>query len=140
MKRALIFLLVFCMVVFIASFFVAVSKESTASYSLAGVSFVCFVALYAAGILGYKVGGSHLSLEAKVEALESKNTELQESVTALLKAIYVLSHAETPMAGPSNEQYSLIDQYLSPIKHLVIGDVKASVDSDIQSAHENRHH
>ena len=132
MKRALFFLLAFCMVVFMASFFVAVSKESMAAYSLSGASFVCFVALYAAGVLGYKVGGSHISLEAKVEALENENTELKESVTALAKSIYMVSSENAPVFGFKHAPGGLLDQYLAPVNHLIEGDIRATVEEDLK--------
>lgn len=132
MKRALFFLLTFCMLVFMASFFVAVSKESTAAYSLSVVSFSCFVALYSAGVLGYKVGGSTLSLEDKVNTLEKENTELKESVTALAKSIYMVSSENAPAFGFNHSPDGLLDKYLAPVNHLIEGDIKASVEEDLK--------
>lgn len=140
MNRHLFGLIAFCVVVFFVSFYVAFTKDSAASYSLSVVSFVCVVALYAAGVLGYKVGGSHLSLEAKVQALETKNTALQKLATALLKVMYVLSHPDTPMAVSSAEQHNLIDDYLKDIQDLVDDDVRAKVNEAVLRAHENGRH
>lgn len=136
MKNPLIFILLFLFLLCVASFIAGVKLDSGAAFALSGAALLPFVGIFAVGVLDYKVGGSQLTLEKRVNSLEKENTELKESVTALLKAIYVLGHAETPIGGPSCEQYNLIDQYLSPIKHLVIGDVKASVDRDITSAHK----
>lgn len=102
-----------------------------APYALAVVSFACFVALYAVGVLDYKVGGRHISLEPKVQSLENSNTELKKSITALLKSLYVLSHADTPIDGPSKNQHWLIDHYLSSISHLIPDDAKAEVNRDM---------
>ena len=131
-------LIAFCVVVFIASFYVAVSRDSTPAYSLAVVSFVCIVALYAAGVLGYKVGGSYLSLEDKVQALEKEGTELKEAVTALLKTIYFVSSAEMPTDGRTAKHEAIIDKYLEPVRHLTPEDVKASVNDDIRRLDERK--
>jgi ribosomal protein S13 len=118
--------------VFVASFFVAATKDSTAAYSLSVVSFVCVVSLYAAGVLGYKVGGSHLSLEAKVNTLEKENTELKESVTALAKSIYMVSSENAPAYGFDHAYSGLLDKYLTPVNHLIEGDIKATVEEDLK--------
>ena len=131
MKRSLIFLLSFCLIVFIASFYVAASKDSTAAYSLSVVSFACFVALYAVGVLGYKIGGNYISLETKVETLEKESTELKQSVTALLKSIYVMAHGASIWDGPTEHHNKLIADYLAPIKHLVDPNIQDQVNSDI---------
>lgn len=132
MNRHLLFLIAFCVVVFLASFYVAVTKDSTAAYSLSVVSFVCVVALYAAGVLGYKVGGSHLSLEAKVNTLEKANTELKESVTALAKSIYMVSSENAPAYGFKHGPGELLEQYLAPVNHLIEGDIRATVEEDLK--------
>lgn len=131
MKRSLIFLLSFCLVVFIASFYVAASKGSTAAYSLSVVSFACFVALYAVGVLGYKIGGNHISLEAKVETLEKESTELKQLVTALFKSIYVVAYAAGHWDCRTETQYKIMEEYLLPIGHLIDPDAKAQADADI---------
>ena len=138
MKKPLTSILSFLLALCVASFAVGVYLNSAAAFALSGAALLPFVGIFAVGVLDYKVGGNQLTLEKRVNSLERENTELKEAATALLKSIYVLSHEKTPFDGPSVEQYRLIDQYLSPIKHLVIGDVKASVDSDVQSAHEHR--
>ena len=132
MNRHLFVLIAFCVVVFLASFYVAVTKDSTAAYSLSVVSFVCVVALYAAGVLGYKVGGSHLSLEAKVITLEKESTELKESVTALAKSIYMVSSENAPAFGFNHAPGGLLDQYLAPVNHLIEGDIRVTVEEDLK--------
>jgi len=132
MNRHLFVLITFCVVVFSASFFVGVTKDSTAAYSLSVVSFVCVVALYAAGVLGYKVGGSHLSLEAKVNTLEKENTELREAVTALAKSIYMVSSENAPAFGFKHSPGGLLEQYLTPVNHLIEGDIRATVEEDLK--------
>lgn len=139
MNRHLFILILFCVTVFVASFFVATSKESTAAYSLSIVSFACVVALYSAGVLGYKVGGNYLSLESKVSTLEKENTELKKSVTALLKSIYAMADGASRWDGPPEQHYKLIDEYLGPINHLVAPGAKDEVKADIAKLfpHEN---
>ncbi len=123
-----------------ASFYVAASKDSVAAYSLSVISFVCVFALYAVGVLGYKVGGNHLSLESKVRSLEQGNTELRESVTALIKSIYVMSDGASRWDGPPEEHYKLISEYLAPIAHLMSAGAKEQVAADIAKLfpHEKR--
>lgn len=139
MKRSLILLLSFCLAVFMASFYVAASIDSTAAYSLSVVSFACFVALYAVGVLGYKIGGNYISLETKVETLEKESTELKKSVTALLKSIYAMADGASRWDGPPEQHYKLIDEYLGPINHLVAPGAKDEVKADIAKLfpHEN---
>ena len=122
----------FCVVVFVASFFVASTKDSTAAYSLSVVSFVIFFALYSVGVLGYKIGGNYIQLETKVGNLEKESTELKELVTALLKSIYVLEHGASVWTGNTKEHHALVDEYLSPISHLFSGDIRSQVLSDIK--------
>lgn len=131
MKRSLILLLSFCLVVFIASFYVAVSKDSTAAYSLSVVSFACFVALYSVGVLGYKIGGNYIQLETKVETLEKQNTELKQSVTALLKSLYVVAYSAGHWDCRTETQNKMIEEYLLPIGHLIDPDARAQADADI---------
>lgn len=136
MNRHLLVLVSFCVAVFVASFYVAITKDSAPAYSLSVVSFVCVVALYAAGVLGYKVGGSQLSLEAKVNNLEQQNTELKEAVTALLKSLYVLEHGSSLWEGTTEKHYALVSKYLEPISHLVSDNVREQVVSDMAKFRE----
>lgn len=140
MKNPLAFMLSFLFLLCVASFIAGVSLNSGAAFWLSSAALLPFVAIFAVGVLDYRVGGSQLTLERRVNSLEEENTELKRSVTALLRSMYVLSSDETPIAGPSKEQYRLIDNYLSPIKHLIDGDidVKASVHNEVRRAHEHR--
>ena len=124
MKRPLIFLLIFCLVVFIVSFYLA-------AYSLSVVSFACFVALYSVGLLGYKIGGNYIQLETKVESLEKQNTELKQSVTALFKSLYVVSYAAGHWDCLTETQNKMIEEYFVPIGHLIDPNAKAQADADI---------
>jgi len=117
--------------VFIASFYVATSKDSTAAYSLSVVSFACFVALYSAGVLGYKIGGNYISLETKVHTLEQESSELKKLVTALFKSIYVVSYAAGHWDCLTETQVKMMEEYFLPIGHLIDPDAKAQADADI---------
>ena len=139
-NRSLIFILAFLLVFSCSSFAAGVYLNSAAAFTLSGAALLSFVGIFAVGVLDYKVGGNQLTLEKRVNSLEKENTELTESVTSLLKSIYVLSHPDSPVAGPSVEQYKLIDEYLSPIRHLVVGDVRAEVSKAVLLAHENGRH
>lgn len=139
-NKPLIFVLAFLIVFSCASFVAGVYLNSAAAFTLSGAALLPFVGIFAVGVLDYKVGGSQLILERRVNSLEKENTELKESVTALLKSIYVLSHPDSPAAGPSIEQYKLIDEYLQPIQHLVAGDVRGEVSKAVLEAHKNGRH
>jgi len=134
MNRPLFVIISFCLIVFMASFYVAVWRDSTPAYSLAVTSFAFSVALYAVGFLGYKFGGSVVSLEAKVQNLETEASELKKSVSSLLKSIYVLEHGLNFIDGPSAAHYKLVATYLEPISHLVSPDLREQVLTEIEKA------
>jgi hypothetical protein len=121
----------------VASFYIAVTKDSTAAYSLSVVSFVCVVALYAAGVLGYKIGGNYLSLEAKVHTLEQEKEELKKAVSSLLKALYVIQDGAGRMGGAPISHQKLIEEYLEPIAHLVDKEAIEHAKTDIKRSHSN---
>lgn len=121
----------FCLLVFLSSYCIAATGDSSGAYILALVSFVCTTAIYSVGFLGYKIGGKHLELESKVQTLETKASELQLAVMALIKSTYLLTHRETLFDGHSPEQLAIFERYIEPIKHLVTSDIKAEVDADM---------
>lgn len=122
---------IFCLLVFLASCCIASSTESLGAYTLALVSFVCTIAIYCVGFLGYKIGGNYLSLESKVQDLETQTSELKIAVIALIKSTYLLTHRDTLHDGHSAEQLLIFEKYIEPIKHLVTSDIKKEVDADM---------
>lgn len=135
MNRQITAILVFCLIVFACSFYFGVTKEaSVLSVSLA--SFLCFVALYAAGFLGYKVGGSHLSLEAKVHNLELEREEQRKAVSALIKVLYVVYDGAGRIGGGLSSHDQLIEKYLAPIEDFVDKDSIQEAIREIRDAHK----
>jgi hypothetical protein len=131
MNKPLVFILSFLFVLCIVSFIVGTQLNSTAAFTLAGTALLSFVGIFAVGVLDYKVGGNQLTLERRVNSLEEENTELKESVTALLKSIYVMAHGASIWDGPTEHHNKLISDYLAPIKHLVDPNIQDQVNSDI---------
>ena len=127
LKFILGFLFLFC----VASFIAGVSLNSSAAFALSGASLLPFVGIFAVGVLDYKVGGTQLTLEKRVQGLEQENTELRKSVTALLKSLYVTYHAAGHWDCPTEDHDRLFSEYLLPITHLVAPGVKEQVDADI---------
>ncbi len=140
MKKQLVSIFVFLLLLCVLSFIAGWSLGFSAPFYLSAVSLALFGAIYFLEILGYEIGGSHITIRKRLNDLEQQNTELKESVTALLKSIYVLSHYDSPVAGPSIEQHALLDEYLRPINHLIAGDIRSQVDIDVLKAHENGRH
>ena len=136
-NKPLIFILIFLGVLCVASFIAGVNLNSAAAFALSSLALLAFVAIFAVGVLDYKVGGNQLTLEKRVGTLEKENTELKESVTALLKTIYFVNSPEMPIDGLSAKHHAIIEQYLKPVKHLITEDVEALVNNDIKKAREN---
>lgn len=131
MKKQLTFILTFLLLLCAASFAAGVYLNSSAAFALSGLSLTFFAGIFAVGVLDYKVGGSQLSLEKRVNSLELENTDLRESVAALLKSIYVMSHGASCWDGPSDNHNKLVSEYLAPINHLVAPNIKDQVNADI---------
>lgn len=131
MNKPLTFILGFLLVLCVASFIAGYQLNSAAAFALAGAALLPFVGVFAVGVLDYKVGGSQLTLEKRVNSLEKENTELKESVTALLKSIYVMAHGASIWDGPTENHNKLISDYLAPIKHLVDPNIQDQVNADI---------
>lgn len=131
MNKPLTFILGFLLVLCVASFTAGIQLNSAAAFGLCGVSLLPLVALYAAGVLGYKVGGSQLSLEATVHNLEQQQEELRKSVSALLKSMHVISHGASIWDGLTENHNKLISDYLAPIKHLIDPNIQDQVNADI---------
>lgn len=115
----------------VASFIAGVQLNSGAAFGLSGAALLPLVGIFAVGVLDYKVGGTQLTLEKRVQGLEQQNTELQKSVTALLKSIYVMSHGASIWDGPTEHHHKLLSEYLLPISHLISQGAKEQADADI---------
>ena len=125
-----IFLFAFIFVVFVLAFFKGFYDNSTPAYSLAVPAFICFVAVYAAEILGYQVGGAQLSLQKRVTSLEQENTELKTVAKALWKSIYALDKGDSFYGNDAAQNHSLVDQYLASIREFVDPGLQAEVAAD----------
>lgn len=137
MKKSLALILSFLTLICIASFIAGAYLNSAAAFGLSTVSLCLFVAIFAVEVLEYKIGGHQVTIEKRLGSLEKDNIELKEAVTSLLKSIYLLSHPNTPIGGPSQEMHQLIDKYLAPIKHLILEDVKVTVELDLNNIREH---
>lgn len=131
MSKPLTFILGFLLVLCVASFIAGYQLNSAAAFTLSGAALLPFVGVFAVGVLDYKVGGSQLTLERRVNSLEKENIELKEVVTALVKSIYVMADGASRWDGPPEHHYDLVGEYLEPIKHLVAPNIKESVTADI---------
>lgn len=94
---------------------------------------MCFVVLYAAGALGYKVGGSHISLEAKAHTLEQEKEELKTASTALPKSLYIVLMSGGALSVMLKSNKKLIDQYLSDASNIIDIEAKSVVDRDLDA-------
>jgi hypothetical protein len=131
-NKPLIFILAFLLVFSCSSFAAGVYLNSAAAFTLSGAALLPFVGIFAVGVLDYKVGGNQLTLEKRVNSLEKENTELKESVTALAKSIYMVSSENAPAFGFNHASGGLLDKYLAPVNHLINGDIKATVEEDLE--------
>lgn len=132
-NKPLVWLLVFCFLVFVASFAVAIWKDAAACYPLAVIAFASLVALYAAGVLGYKVGGSNLSLESKVQVLDQENKQLREVTNTLLKCLLVVVDGAVRLGGPGKLHQAIIDEYLQSIQPLIEQNLQQNVLKEVAS-------
>lgn len=131
MKKPLIFILIFLALLCVAAFGAGVHLNAASAFGLSSVALVFFVAIFAVGVLDYKIGGSQVTLEKRIGSLEKENTDLRISVTALLKSLYVMSHGASCYGGPSTNHAKLVSEYLSPINHLIDPNIKDQVNADI---------
>ena len=131
MDKKLTFILSFLLLFCVSSFIVGTSLNSASAFALSGAALLPFVGIFAVGVLDYKVGGNQLTLEKRVNNLEQENTDLKESVTALLKSIYALADGASRWDGPSDKHKNLVAGYLKPIGHIVPHDTQEQVSADI---------
>jgi hypothetical protein len=131
MDKKLLFILAFLLLLCVSSFVAGVYLNSPFAFALSGAALLPFVLIFAVGILDYKVGGTHLTLEKRVNHLEQESKELRDSVTALLKSIYVMSHGASILGGPTDYHRQLLSEYLHPVNHLVAPGTQDQVNDDI---------
>lgn len=139
MNKPLTFILGFLLLLCVASFIAGYKLNSAAAFALSGAALLPFVGVFAVGVLDYKVGESQLTLEKRVNSLEKENIELKESVTALVKSLYVMADGASRWDGPPEQHYKLVDEYLGPISHLVDQGTKEGVMADIAKLFPNDH-
>jgi hypothetical protein len=132
MTKSLAAILAFLLAMCLSAFAAGVFLNSAGAFGLSGAALIPLVALYAAGVLGYKVGGSQLSLEAKVHNLETEKEELKLAVSALVKSLYVIQDGAGRMDGGPSSHQDLIKQYLAPVDHLMSANLYEQVMSDIR--------
>ena len=134
--RKLSVLIAFCFVVLVASLWHGFQRDSAPAFTLAGLAFLAFFALYAVGVLGYKVGGSALSLEARIEDVEQSNLELQQVARALAKSLVVISDGAGRYNGPGVAHTEMVNELLKPIEHLLdqnlVNNTAAEIDSRVR--------
>lgn len=139
MTKSLIFILSFLFLLCVAAFAAGFYLNSASAFALSSAALVFFVAIFSVGVLDYKIGGNQVTLEKRVGSLEKENTELKQSVTALAKAIYMVSSENAPAFGFNRAQFKLVDDTLAPINHLIDGDIKAAAEEDLKKViyHDN---
>jgi ribosomal protein S13 len=131
MDKKLMFILSFLFVICAASFIAAATLNSSTAFMLCLGALTFFVAIFAVGVLDYRVGGTQITLDKRVGTLEHENTELKELVTALGKCFYALSDGASRLGGPSEQHFKLVSEYMKPISHLLTADVRKQVQTDI---------
>lgn len=112
-------LLVACVAVFVISFYAAYQSNSTGAYALASISFLAFFAAYCVGVLDYKVGGSQIALEKKVQDLQQGEEELKKIVNTLLRISLVVAEGARRFGGPREKHRAIIERHIKTIEHLV---------------------
>lgn len=132
MKIQLTIILLFLSFLCLSAFAVGTYLDSTAAFALSAAALLPLVGIFAVGVLDYKVGGSQLTLEKRVNSLEQENTELKKVVTALLKSQHVIVHGTSIFAGVTDKHHALISKYLQPIEHLIDEDIKKKVAEDLE--------
>jgi len=119
--------IVFCLTIFLVTLYRAIVFSSAAAYTFAVVPFIAFFALFAVGVLEYKVGGATISLESKVQDLERQNTELSEAIRALVSCIVVVEDGASRYNGPGKVHEKLMSEYLETIsKHFEPGFIESA--------------
>lgn len=127
------FILFFLLISSCISFYYGVALNCSAAFTLSTTSLIGFTAVYCAVVLGYKVGGSQLSLEPRVQDLEQQTEELKKVSTALYKALYVVSSSSYQIGGMTNTQDTLLESYLEPIAHLIEPKAKENAIVDLKA-------
>lgn len=136
-KLPLALILIFLFLVFLVFGYVGIVRNSTPAYTLAGIALAFFVALWAAGILGYKVGGAHLSLQKEVQTLAQDNKELRIITTTLVKIILTVMDGSYRVSGPADRHEKLTDKYIESISEFLDPDIIEQWNKDISSIHKS---
>ena len=134
-KLSLAIILIFLFLVFLIFGYVGIVQQSTPAYSLAGSALVFLVALWAVGILDYKIGGATISLEKEVKALAQDNKELRIITTTLVKTIFAVMDASYRVGGPTKEHENLTAKYIDSISKYLDADIIKQWNKDYDSMH-----
>jgi len=128
-----LFLIIFCIFSFIAGWMLKLS----APFYLSAISLVLLAALFLLEILGYEIGGSHITIRKKIDDLEQQNKELKKILTALYKTMLVYEHGNSIWAGVTDDHHQLINEYLKPIEHFIEINIKEQVKNDLEAIIKN---
>jgi hypothetical protein len=120
-------------VIFLATLYRGLCADSAAILSFSGASLFAFLAFYAVGVLGYKVGGQHISLEATLHNLAQEQEQLKTVSTALLKSIYVVAANGGALSGMPRTHEELITKYLSQAAKFIEPGAKEAVLEEIKA-------
>lgn len=132
-NKPLVGLLAFCGAVFVMSFLVAVMKDSTAAYTLAGMAFASLVALYASQVLDVEIDSQYLSIKSKIQDLDRSNKQLREVTNTLLKCLLVVVDGSVRLGGPGELHQAIIAEYLQSIQSLIEPDIQQNVLKEVAS-------
>jgi len=108
----------------------AVRTDSAGAWALTNIAFIVAMAAIFVGLLGWKVGGSQLSLEARVTDLATESEKVRHVVDALIKSMVVMidGYSNTP----TREHFRLLGTYVGRIKHLGSADVIEHAKADLE--------
>jgi hypothetical protein len=122
-------------VTFFGAASVALRFDLAGAWVLATTAFVFTMAAIFVGLLGWKVGGSTLTLERKIDEVRRENHELRGVVNALLKSVTVLAYGASKGELPP-ELWRLLGTYMGRIKHLGSPNLVAEATQEIKGAIE----
>lgn len=136
-KLPLTIILIFLFLVFILFGYVGITTNSTPAYTIACSALAFLVALWAVGILDYKIGGATISLQKEVKALAQDNKELRLITTTLVKTIFAVMDASYRVGGPTKEHENLTSKYIDSISKYLDVDIIEQWNKDYDDIHEN---
>jgi len=132
MDKKLLVILSFLAILCSSAFAAGVYLNSSAAFALSGVALLPLVGIFAVGVLDYKVGGNQLTLEKRFQDVEQSNKELKYVVVSLSKAMFVIARGSSGFGGMLDEHYTLVENYLEPIKHHLPDNIKQDVISEVE--------